>query len=164
MYQVLSIDPIRGYTTKSFDSYDDAQKHVDSDIADIRKGVFPCKRIDQKIGDHIIRLQVAGMTSCFEWIIQEVPVAACVATPKGTLIAKANHDPEYPGIDICLRRDDGQDLLLALVETTKTEADLPLGETNVITRVYGKAMNDEYTDRIVHKDIEAYFSAPDSNA
>lgn len=81
-----------------------------------------------------------------------------VETPVGALIARPSYgEPDYPGIYIDIRREDAdQDLALALVEFTDTEADLP-GIGHIISRVYGDAMADEYTDRIVHEKIEDYF-------
>ena len=81
-----------------------------------------------------------------------------VETPLGTLIARPSYgEPDYPGIYIDIRRTDAdQDLLLALVEFTATEADLP-GIGHIVSRVYGDSLADEYTDRVVHEGIEDYF-------
>lgn len=79
-------------------------------------------------------------------------------TPLGTLIARlSNGEPDYPGIRIDIRMPDtNQDLELALTEFTATEGDLP--ETgHIISRVYGDALADEYTERVVHEKIEDYF-------
>ena len=66
--------------------------------------------------------------------------------------------PENPGIFIDIRqRDADQDLLLALIECTSDEADFPDEERHIITRVYGDALNDEFTERIVHHGVEEYF-------
>ena len=80
-----------------------------------------------------------------------------VATPLGTLIVYASNDPEYPGIYIDLRRDGFDvDMPVALVETTETEADQADG-VFLISRAWGDATSDEYTDRVVHKNIERFF-------
>ena len=81
-----------------------------------------------------------------------------VETPLGNLIAYPSGDPDYPGIWIDLRRK-GCDINcgLTLVEVTKTEADLSDEESHVITRVWENAMEAEYADRIVHREIEEYF-------
>lgn len=82
-----------------------------------------------------------------------------VETPLGALIARPSYgEPDYPGIYVDIRRRDAdQDLALALVEFTATEGDLPAAG-HIITRVYGDAMADEYTDRVVHDKIEDYFN------
>jgi len=80
-----------------------------------------------------------------------------VETPLGALIARPSHgEPDYPGIYIDLRRMDADhDCLLDLIEYTSNEADIEGG--SIISRVYGDAQEDEYTDRIVHRGIEDYF-------
>ena len=85
-----------------------------------------------------------------------------VETPTGALIARPSYgEPDYPGISVGIQRSDEKNsLALALVEYTETEADL--GKNAVITRVYGKALEDEYTDRIVHEGIEDYFAMQDA--
>ena len=87
-----------------------------------------------------------------------------VETPLGDLTAKSSGwGPDYPGIHIDLRRSDAdQDMMLALVEFTKTEGDLPDGEGHIITRVYGDD-GDEYTHRIVHTGIEEYFKMEEAD-
>lgn len=85
-----------------------------------------------------------------------------VETPMGALIATAGGDPEYPGIWIELRRPDvSYDLALALVEYTKTEADLPKNGF-VISRIFGNALIDDYTDRVIHENIEEFFKIEDN--
>lgn len=81
-----------------------------------------------------------------------------VETPLGALIARPSYgEPDYPGIYIDIRREDvDQDLLLALVEFTATEGDLP-DDGHIITRVYRDSLDDEYTDRVVHEKIEDFF-------
>lgn len=81
-----------------------------------------------------------------------------VETPLGAIIVRINNNPKYPGVWIDLRRTDAdQDMPLALVEFCCDEADLPDGQPNLITRVWGDGMQDDFTDRIVHKGIEEYF-------
>lgn len=74
-----------------------------------------------------------------------------VETPYGTLIAtSAKGEPEYPGIYIDLQKPGcDSDLQLALVESTPTE--------NLISRVWGNALNEEYTHRVVHENVDEYF-------
>lgn len=80
-----------------------------------------------------------------------------VETPMGTLIAKeSGFGPENPGVWIDIGRPDFDvDLPLALVEFTSDEEDVEGG--HIITRVFGEAMADPFTHRIVHKGIEEYF-------
>lgn len=80
-----------------------------------------------------------------------------VETPLGALIARPSYgEPDYPGIFIDLRRTDAdQDCLLALIEYTDSEGDVEGG--NIISRVFGDSIEDEYTDRIVHTNIEEFF-------
>lgn len=86
-----------------------------------------------------------------------------VETPLGALIARPSYGaPDYPGIYVDIRRQDAdQDLALALVEFTATEGDLP-DTGHIITRVYGDALAEEYTERVVHEKIEDYFKVDDS--
>ncbi len=83
-------------------------------------------------------------------------------TPLGHLIARPSFgEPDFPGIWVMLRRPFiEQDLPLVLVEFTADEADVDGG--NIITRVYGDALGDEYTDRVVHRGIERYFEEADA--
>ena len=80
-----------------------------------------------------------------------------VETPFGTLIAYASVDPDYPGIYIDMQRDgmDG-DMGVALVEYTETEADIE-NSGHLITRVWGDGQDQDYTERVVHKNIEKFF-------
>lgn len=88
----------------------------------------------------------------------EIPPALRVETPLGALIVRAQGDPDHPGIFVDLRRQDAdQDLLLTLVEFCEDEGDLPDGKHCIITRVWDKAMQDEYAYRHVHKGIDEFF-------
>lgn len=83
-----------------------------------------------------------------------------VKTPLGDIIGGKTSDPEHPGVWLDLHRPDvDQDMPLALVEFCRNEGDVPEGDPNVITRVWGDAMQEDYTDRIVHQGIEDYFHA-----
>lgn len=79
-------------------------------------------------------------------------------TPLGTVTAQATLDPEHPGIwlDLCRGEDE---IPLALVEFSADDADLLDGSQNVITRVWGDARQEDYTDRVVHQNIEWGFAA-----
>lgn len=80
-----------------------------------------------------------------------------VETKLGAIIVRSSGgDEEHPGIWIDLRRTDaGLDAPLALIEFVDDEADID-GE-NIITRIWGDVNNDEYSERIVHKNIEKFF-------
>lgn len=79
-----------------------------------------------------------------------------VETPLGAVIARSATDPNHPGIYIDLRRGvDDPDMPLALVEFAADEADLPEA---LITRVWGDAMQEDYTTRVDHQNIEQYFT------
>jgi len=78
-----------------------------------------------------------------------------VDTPLGTIIARGANDGVHPGILLSLIREDRQcDIPLALVEFAADDADLPEGEPNLITRVWGDGEQEDYTDRVVHRGIE----------
>ena len=80
-----------------------------------------------------------------------------VETPFGTLVAYASIDPNYPGIYIDLRREEFvEDMPVALIEATDTEGDVPEGR-NLITRVWGDGQDQDYTERVIHKNIEEFF-------
>ena len=80
-----------------------------------------------------------------------------VETPFGTLVAYSSSDPYYPGIYIDLRRDGfPEDMPVALIESTDTEADAE-GKGNLITRVWGDGKEQDYTDRIIHKNMDEFF-------
>jgi hypothetical protein len=81
-----------------------------------------------------------------------------VETPLGAILVRVSDDPDHPGVWIDLRRPDvGEDMPLALIEFSNDDSDLPEGEENIITRVWGDGMRLEYTDRIVHQGIDYFF-------
>lgn len=81
-----------------------------------------------------------------------------VETPLGTLSATRAVDGAHPGIYIDLHRPDTDcDMPLALVEFSADDADFMDGIENIITRVWGDARQEDYTDRVVHQNIEEYF-------
>lgn len=82
-----------------------------------------------------------------------------VETPIGTLIIKESNDIEFPGVWIDLRRPDvGYDMSVALVEYCDCEDYEGTSEhKNLVTRVWGNAMQDDYTHRVIHEGIEEYF-------
>lgn len=80
-------------------------------------------------------------------------------TPLGAIIARAATDPNHPGIYIDLRRGaDDPDMPLVLVEFSEDEADQWDGKQLIVTRVWGDGRQEDYTERVVHQNIEHYFS------
>ena len=78
-------------------------------------------------------------------------------TPLGILIAYANESEEYPGIYIDLKRDGyDTEAPLALVEYTETEAGTE-GEGKIISRIWGRVTDADYTERVYHKGIPDFF-------
>ena len=77
-------------------------------------------------------------------------------TPLGTLTAYKSTDPAHPGIYIDLCRD-GKEVPLALVEYTKDDVDKDIDEDAIVTRIWGDADQEDYTERIIHKNIENAF-------
>jgi len=76
-------------------------------------------------------------------------VRMSVKTPLGDIVAEPSTDPENPGIWVWLHQPEKDyEPALALVEYTKDEADRR--RPALITRVWGDAEQDEYTDRVVH--------------
>jgi len=81
-----------------------------------------------------------------------------VETPLGTIIVRAAVDPEHPGVYIDLHRPGVEcDMPLALVEFSADECDLPEREQFLITRIWGNAMQEDYTNRVIHERIEDFF-------
>lgn len=80
----------------------------------------------------------------------------CVKTPIGDLIVYPATDPEHPGVYIDLHRKGyPADMSVALIEGVNDEADLC--GSHLITRVWGDAKSEDYTDRIIHKNVETFF-------
>lgn len=86
-----------------------------------------------------------------------------IATPMGEIVVKPTHGgPDYPGVWIDLRRKGCEpDAPLAMVEFTSTEGDLE--GPAIITRVWDSAMAEEYQTRVVHREIEEYFTCVKMN-
>lgn len=86
----------------------------------------------------------------------------CVETKLGTLVAYPSKDPAHPGIYIDLKRDGiSYAALIALVEYTDDDGDPKTGETRpaeIVSRTWGDAMADEYTDKVSVKNIEKFFT------
>lgn len=81
-----------------------------------------------------------------------------VETSLGTIISQSSLDPDHPGIYIDLQKEEGgPQMALALVELCADEADQPEAKPKLITRVWGDGEQDEYTVRIIHENIEAFF-------
>lgn len=86
----------------------------------------------------------------------------CVETKLGTLVAYPSKDPAHPGIYIDLKRDGiSYAALIALVEYTDDDGDPETGETRpaeIVSRTWGDAMADEYTDKVSVKNIKKFFT------
>lgn len=89
----------------------------------------------------------------------------CVKTKLGTLIAYPSTDPAHPGIYIDLQRDGIPYMaLIALVEYTEDDIDPKTGKElpeAIISRTWGDAMADEYTDKVSVQNIEKFFAEED---
>ena len=83
-----------------------------------------------------------------------------VLTPLGTLVAEPSTDPDYPGIWVSLRNENGFELNMALVEYENFEEDPNKGKW--ITRVWGDAFNEDYTNITVHTDIDRWIAEVDT--
>ena len=77
-----------------------------------------------------------------------------IRTPLGTLSAHVRNEPEYPGIDIRLERDE-QSILLAWVEVDRC------GKEPVLKlRLYADCKDDDPTDdrSIAPAELDEYFN------
>lgn len=86
-----------------------------------------------------------------------------VETPFGTLMAYSKGEPDNPGICIDLCRDGAVvDAPLILTEYTATEGDVEEGG-HIISRVWGAATEEDYSERTVHTNIELFFADNDNH-
>ena len=83
------------------------------------------------------------------WLTGEEYLKHEVETPLGTLIAKISTDHDYPGIDIVLRKPEGYEINVALVEVPCYDNDSLQGK--LVTRVWGEEDEEDYTHLIVHE-------------
>ena len=107
-------------------------------------------------------------TTTWYFVEDEVPKVDDVPkmeakTPLGTLTAYKSTDPAHPGIYIDLYRDD-KAVPLALVEYSEDDVeeddvDSDIKENAVVTRVWGDGGQEDYTERIIHENIEKAFEA-----
>lgn len=102
-------------------------------------------------------------TTTWYFVKNEVPKVDDVPkmeakTPLGTLTAYKSTDPAHPGIYIDLCRDD-KAVPLALVEYSEDDVDSDIKENAVVTRVWGDGGQEDYTERIIHENIEKAFEA-----
>ena len=73
-------------------------------------------------------------------------------TPLGTIVAKPCTDKENPGLWIELYRPESKvGMALALVEYSGEDKEL-------VTRVWGNAQSEDYTDKVPHNYVEEYFA------
>lgn len=88
-----------------------------------------------------------------------------VETKLGTLVAYPSKDPAHPGIYIDLKREGiPYAAPIALVEYTDDDSDPETGEdlpAEIVSRTWGDALVDEYTDRVSIKNIEPFFTEGD---
>ena len=89
----------------------------------------------------------------------------CVETKLGMLVAYPSKDPAHPGIYIDLKREGiPYSALIALIEYTDDDGDTETGDdlpAEIVSRTWGNAMADEYTDKVSVKNIEAFFTTED---
>ena len=84
-----------------------------------------------------------------------------VKTPVGYLVVKPSCDTSCPGVWVELQRHGvDYNLSLALVEYNKEGTDCDRGE--LITRVWGNGLDEDYTHRTTHRGIDEYFNAYES--
>lgn len=83
-------------------------------------------------------------------VTNEIPPALRVETPLGAIIVRVPGDPDHPGVWIdLLRPDTDQDMPLAMVEFCRDEGDQPIGEPNIITRIWGDGKQEDYGEYVV---------------
>lgn len=84
-----------------------------------------------------------------------------IKTSIGTLVVRETTDSEYPGVDIVLMKPGiPYEMNVALVEVSQAEGDDLAGK--LVTRVWGDANQEDYTHLAVHKNVEMYFNADES--
>ena len=77
-----------------------------------------------------------------------------VETPLGTLRAIESNYFGHPGIWIELQRSGKKEYdPLVLVEYADDEGDLPENTEAMITRIWQSPDDDEYSDRVIHKNV-----------
>lgn len=85
----------------------------------------------------------------------------CINTDLGQLIAYLSNDPAHPGIFIDLAREGySYSAPIALIEFTSDDTDesgqdLP---PSIISRIWGDAEKEDYTDTVVIQNLDKYFS------
>lgn len=81
-----------------------------------------------------------------------------IETPLGIIIVKKAVDHNHPGVYVDLRRPGCEvDAPLAMVEFSADDADYPDGEPHIISRIWGDAQQEDYTERVVHEGLEEFF-------
>ena len=79
-----------------------------------------------------------------------------------SVVIKAGDDPKHPGIYIDLHHpNDDYDIPLVLVEFSADDADNPSGEPRIASYICGDSAIEDYTNRVVHQNIEEYFRTED---
>lgn len=86
----------------------------------------------------------------------------CVETKLGTLVAYPSKDPEHPGIYIDLKRKGRPYIApISLVEYTDNDSNMETGNgcsAVIISRTWGNATAEEYTDKVPVQNIEEFFA------
>ena len=71
-----------------------------------------------------------------------------VKTSIGTLVARINNEPEYPGIDIVfVPNGETYEVNVALIEVSHAENDLLANK--IVARVWGNSDEEDYTHRVI---------------
>ena len=142
---IVAIEKILGFRI-SYGLYSviDSQFDEDVSIAEL------CENADKETIEKIEELLAAYLD------LKDKSEEVRVHTPEGDLVAYYSNDPNNPGIWVDIEKD-GSGTALALVEYSSTESDLEGG--NLISRVYGNGLLDEYTNRVIHSNVDEYFDS-----
>ena len=86
------------------------------------------------------------------WHVIYSSESVAVSTPVGIITVEKASDPAYPGVWVSLKRPESSqaDMSIALIEYDKN--------AGLITRVWGDADNEDYTEGVQHKNIDKFFA------
>lgn len=143
-------------TGEIFATYDEAANKMDIDFKFMKtlcEGTAADRVLTSSLeGNHAsISFESSAGRFSFLWVINEyiLSVPLGINTKLGFLDVKVNSgDLDHPGITVSANIE-GQTIDLALVEYCADEADIP--DPKIITRVWGDALEEDYTDRIIHR-------------
>lgn len=86
----------------------------------------------------------------FRWVEEvDIPIDIRIPTAKGEIMVSEN-DPAYPGVSVDLITKSGTSLPLVVVESNPEE------RNNIVTYVFGNAMDENYTHKIRLDRLEEY--------